>query len=88
MAFKVRMPSFIVTFLRARRWVMHYAYMQFRHLQYKHKRNQESWGIKTPLAKSFKNFYQNTSVEICFELDLRVRGAEQFLILPSEKAAQ
>ena len=40
-AFNLRISSFIVAFLRNRRWVVHYASMQFRHLVYKHKRNQE-----------------------------------------------
>ena len=35
MAFNLRIPSFIVGFLRVRRWVMHYASMQFRHVLYK-----------------------------------------------------
>ena len=35
MAFNLGIPSFIVAFLRVRRWVQHYASMQFRHLLYK-----------------------------------------------------
>ena len=34
MAFNLRIPSFIVAFLRVRRWVVHNASMQFRHLLY------------------------------------------------------
>ena len=34
MAFNLRIPSFIVAFLRIRRWVVHYASMHFRHVQY------------------------------------------------------
>ena len=34
MAFNLRIPSFMVAFLRVRRWVMHFAPMQFRHLLY------------------------------------------------------
>ena len=47
MAFNLRIPSFIVAFLRVRRRVVHYASTQFRHLLYKQKRNQEGWGLKT-----------------------------------------
>ena len=47
MAFNLQIPSFIVAFLRVRRWVVHYASTQFRHLLYKQKRNQEGWGLKT-----------------------------------------
>ena len=32
--------------------------MQFRHVQYEHKRNQEGWGLQPPLAKSLKNVNQ------------------------------
>ena len=32
MAFDLRIPSFIVAFLRVHRWVVHYAFMQFRHV--------------------------------------------------------
>ena len=53
MAFNLR-----VAFLRGRRWVMHYASMQFGHLLYKQQRNQEGWGLQTSLAKSLKNFNQ------------------------------
>ena len=90
MVFYLRIPSFIVAFLRVRRWVVHYAFMQFRQLLYKHKRNQEGWGLQSHLAKLLKlfTFLKNTSVLICFELYQRVRGAGQFLSLPSEKAAQ
>ena len=35
MAFDLQIPSLIVAFLRFRRWVVHYASMQFRHLLYK-----------------------------------------------------
>ena len=35
MAFNLRIPSFIVAFLRVRQWVVHYASMQFRHILYK-----------------------------------------------------
>ena len=56
MAFNLRIPSFIVAFLRVRRWVVHYASMQFRHVLYKQKRNHEGWGLQPPLAKSLKNF--------------------------------
>ena len=35
MAFNLRIPSLIVAFLRVRRWIVHYASMQFRHLRYK-----------------------------------------------------
>ena len=35
MAFNLRIPSFIVAFLRVRRWVVHYVSMQLRHLLYK-----------------------------------------------------
>ena len=34
-AFNLRVPSFIVAFLRVRPWVVHYASMQFRHVLYK-----------------------------------------------------
>ena len=47
MAFNLRIPSFIVAFLRVRRRVVHYASTQFRHLLYKQKRNQEGRGLKT-----------------------------------------
>ena len=46
-AFNLQIPSFIVAFLRVRRMVVHYSSMQFRHLLYKQKRNQEGWGLKT-----------------------------------------
>ena len=59
MAFNLRILSSIVAFLRVHRWAVHYASMQFRHLLYKHKRNQEGWGLQTHLAKSLKNFNQN-----------------------------
>ena len=58
MAFNLRILSLIVAFLRVRRWAVHYASMQFRHLLYKHKRNQEGWGLQPHLAKSLKNFNQ------------------------------
>ena len=58
MAFNLRIPSLNVAFLRVRRWVVHYASMQFRHLLYKHKRNQEGWRLQPHLAKSLKNFNQ------------------------------
>ena len=32
--------------------------MQFRYVQYEHKRNQEGWGLQPPLAKSLINFNQ------------------------------
>ena len=35
MAFNLRIPCFIVAFLRAHRWVVHYAFMQFGHVLYK-----------------------------------------------------
>ena len=35
MAFNLRIPSFIVAFLRVRQEVAHYALMQFRHLLFK-----------------------------------------------------
>ena len=43
MAFNLRIPSFVVAFLRVRRWVVHNASMQFRAptVQYKQQRNQE-----------------------------------------------
>ena len=44
--FNLRIPTFIVAFLRVCRWIVHYASMQFRHLLYK-KRNQERWGLQT-----------------------------------------
>ena len=47
MAFNLRIPSFIVAFLRVHRWVVHYAFMKFRHVLYKQKRNQEGWGLQT-----------------------------------------
>ena len=59
-AFNLRIPSFIVEFVRVRRWVVHYASMQFRHLLYKQLRNQEGWGLQTPLAESLKNFNQKS----------------------------
>ena len=34
MAFNLRISSFVVAFLRVRRWVVHNASMQFRHLLY------------------------------------------------------
>ena len=46
MAFSLRIPSFIVAFLRVRRWVVHYASMQVRHVLYKQWRNQEGWGLQ------------------------------------------
>ena len=55
MAFDLRIPSFIVAFSRARRWVVHYASKQFRQLLYKQLRNREGWGLQPPLAKSLKN---------------------------------
>ena len=58
MAFNLWIPSLIVAFLRDRRWVVHYASMQFRHLLYKHKRNQNEWELQPNLAKSLKNFNQ------------------------------
>ena len=36
-----------------------------------------AWGYK-PLVKLLKNFNQNSNVKICFELDLKVRGAGLF----------
>ena len=47
MAFNLRIPSFIVAFLRVRRWVVYYASMQFRHVLYKQYRNHEGWGVQT-----------------------------------------
>ena len=47
MAFNLQIPSFIVAFLKVRRWIVHYFFMQFRRLLYKHKRNLEGWGLKT-----------------------------------------
>ena len=47
MAFNLRIPSFIVAFLRVRQRVVHYASTQFGHLLYKQKRNQEGWGLRT-----------------------------------------
>ena len=35
MVFNLQIPSFIVAFLRVRRWVVRYAFMQFRHVLYK-----------------------------------------------------
>ena len=58
MVFSLRIPSIIVAFLRVRRWVVDYASMPFRHLLYKHKRNQEGWGLQPLLAMSLKNFNQ------------------------------
>ena len=58
MVFSLRIPSIIVAFLRVGRRVVHYASMPFRHLLYKHKRNQEGWGLQLPLAKSLENFNQ------------------------------
>ena len=43
MAFNLQIPSFIAAFLRVRRWVVHYASMQFRHLLYK----QQGWQYGT-----------------------------------------
>ena len=48
MGFNLQIPSFIVAFLRVRRWVVRYASMQFRHLLQKQKRKQEGWGLQTP----------------------------------------
>ena len=89
MAFNLRISSFIVAFLRVRRWVVHNASMQFRHLLFSISSSamRRAEGYK-PLAKSLKNLNQNYKRLICFELDLKVRGAGQFLSLPSEKAAQ
>ena len=47
MAFNLRIPSFIVAFLRVRRRVVHYASTQLRQPLYKQKRNQDGWGLKT-----------------------------------------
>ena len=48
MAVNLRIASFIVAFLRARGWVVHYASKQFGHLLYEHKRNQEGWALQSP----------------------------------------
>ena len=60
MAFNLRIPSFIVALLRVRRWVVHYASMQFRHLLYSisSSATRRAKGYK-PLAKSLKNLNQN-----------------------------
>ena len=46
-AFNLQIPSFIEAFLMVRQRVVNYASTQFRHLLYKQKRNQQSWGLKT-----------------------------------------
>ena len=55
MAFNLRIPSFIVAFLRVRRWIVHNASMQFRHLLYSisSSATRRAGGYK-PLAKSLK----------------------------------
>ena len=60
MAFNLRIPSFIVAFLRVRRWVVHNASMQFRRLLYSisSSATRRAEGYK-PLAKSLKNLNQN-----------------------------
>ena len=52
MAFNLHIPNFVVAFLRVRRWVVHYASMQFRQLLYKQKSNQESWVLKPEVGVS------------------------------------
>ena len=60
MAFNLRIPSFIVAFLRVRRWVVHNASLQFRHLLYSISSSAtRRAGVYKPLAKYLKNLNQN-----------------------------
>ena len=56
--FSLRIPSFIVAFLRVRRLIVHNASKQFRHLCISSSATKRAGGYK-PLAKSLKNFNQN-----------------------------
>ena len=64
MAFNRRIPSFIVAFLRVPWRVVNYASMQFRHLLYKQKRNQEDGGYNPPQPSHLKTLTKITSIKI------------------------